>query len=168
MLVALKELDGVEGKVGWFPTAVHPNGTPVALAAAASEFGVPSRSIPPRPFFRPTIAEKNTSWVKLASALAGKMVEGITTARDAMELLCLQATSDVKDTIENVRSPKLSDITLVLRKWRREGRKISGATVGEAARALKNKTVDISGVPSDPLNDTGLMIRTLDSVVVQI
>ena len=69
------------GKVG---------GTPVAFVAAVQEFGDPAAGIPPRPFFRPAIAQHSDEWgeklgaslkgtgydVERALALVGKAIEG--------------------------------------------------------------------------------------------
>lgn len=51
-------------EVGFLSGATYPDGTSVAVVAAANEFGVPSRGQPPRPFFRNMIADKQASWPK--------------------------------------------------------------------------------------------------------
>lgn len=71
----LKELadklgDGGTLRVGFIEGASYPDGTPVALVAAANEFGRPDHNQPPRPFFRGMIAEKSKSWSKALGALA--------------------------------------------------------------------------------------------------
>ena len=49
-------------EVGFFPDATYPDGTKVAMVAAIQEFGAPSKSIPPRPFFRSAIREHAHEW----------------------------------------------------------------------------------------------------------
>lgn len=53
VLAAIKGLDGLEGKTGWFETARYPDGTAVAYVATIHEFGTPR--IPARPFMRPAV-----------------------------------------------------------------------------------------------------------------
>lgn len=75
-------------RVGFLEGATYPDGTPVALVAAANEFGRPDQNQPPRPFFRQMIAEKQGAWPKSLGAVAkasdydidqtlGRMGEGI-------------------------------------------------------------------------------------------
>ena len=59
----------------------------------------------------------------------------------------------------------LSPITLVLRKWRREGKPITGKTVGEAAAAYAADPTIINGVNADPLQDTGLLAASVQHAV---
>lgn len=47
-------------RVGFLEGATYPDGTPVALVAAAQEFG--TDKIPPRPYFRDMIADKSPTW----------------------------------------------------------------------------------------------------------
>lgn len=166
--LALKSLEGVQGKVGWFESSKYPDGTSVAYVATIQEHGVPERSIPARPFMRPTAQQQGNAWRDFAVSLSGKMVKGAVSAHDVMELLTIKAEGDIAKYIESVNAPALSDITLVLRKWKDEGRTITGRTVGEAARALREGTVDISSVRAKPLDDSGLMIATLTSVVEKV
>lgn len=49
--LALKELEGLQGKVGWLERDDYEEtDMTVAQVAAQNELGNPSRSIPPRPF----------------------------------------------------------------------------------------------------------------------
>ena len=47
-------------RAGFLENATYPDGTPVALVAAANEFG--TKRIPARPFFRNMIAAKSDEW----------------------------------------------------------------------------------------------------------
>ena len=160
----LSEFDGQVAKIGWFESAKYEDGTPVAYVASIQEYGAPAAAIPPRPFFIPTIEEKKEEWSNSVAKGAKAVIAGRRSATQVLEAVGLKAAGDVRYTISQVRSPPLSKITLLLRKWRREGRKITGKTVGEAADAVA-ANADVSGVPSQPLNDTGYMITTLTSVV---
>lgn len=62
---ALKEIAAKVAKpctlrVGFLEGATYPNGTPVAAVAAFNEFG--TSKAPPRPFFRPMVADKSPEW----------------------------------------------------------------------------------------------------------
>lgn len=161
----LKELAGVVGKVGWFQTAKYESGRPVAEVAAGNEFGIPSRSIPPRPFMRPAVAQNQEQWKKLAGQGAAAVIAGKATATEVMEKLTLTAQNEISKNIATLLSPPLSPITIAARKYRKEGKSVTGATIGEIARKLKAGDLDISGVSTKPLEDTGLMSATLTSVV---
>lgn len=160
----LKELGGVESKIGWFESAVYDEGRPVAAVAAGNELGIPSRSIPPRPFFRTTEAEQSEEWKKTAAEAAKRVLAGQMTGYDAMELLGQKAEFDVAKKIESITAPVLSPITIGARKYRREGKKVTGATIGEIARKLKEGKLDLTGVPTKPLDDTHKMLDTLTHV----
>ena len=82
-----------------------------------------------------------------------------------MELLTLKAEGDVSKAIAEVNAPPLSKITLGARKYRAEGKKVTGATIGEIARLIDENKLDVSGVSTKPLNETGLMSATLTHVV---
>lgn len=152
MLAALKGLDGVVAKTGFFETSKYDDGTPVAFVAAVQEFGAVinvedaaaafqggssggSIVIPPRPFFRPTIANKSAEW----GALIGRGAHAVLTQGadpvDVMEAVALRAAGDVAKTISTVTSPPLKPSTI---------RRKKGAT--------------------KPLVDTGLMIQSVTGV----
>lgn len=157
----LEQLAGIQSKVGWFESAKYPDGRPVAAVAAGNELGIPSRSIPARPFFRPTASEKRQEWASDAAQLSNQVLQGKLSAHDAMDALAGKAEGDVAQTIASLTSPPLSPITLGARKYRRQGKVVTGGTIGEIARKLKEGTLDISGVPDKPLVDSSHMINTL-------
>lgn len=161
----IKELDSKIVKVGWFESAKYESGTPVAYVATIQEFGSPKRSIPPRPFMRPTVDEKKQAWFDLAAQGAKAILAGRSTAAKVMEAIGLRAAGDVAKTITTITSPALSPITLQLRAWRREGRVITGATVGEAARAIKQPGYTTPSVSEKPLVDSAILLNTLTSTV---
>lgn len=141
--VILKDMDGVRGKVGWFESARYPNGTPVAMVAAIHEFGAPSKSIPPRPFMRPTIKRCRAAWAAIAEQGSKAVLAGTTTMEAVMTGIGLNATGEIQRSITEVVSPPLSPSTV-----RARGRR----------RSSGNAT-------AKPLIDTGHMIQTVTSVV---
>ena len=79
----LKELSGVETKVGWFPSARYEDGTPVAYVASVQELG--HGPIPPRPFFRTTAAAEQAAWAKYAAQGAKAVLAGKLSGRAVMD-----------------------------------------------------------------------------------
>jgi hypothetical protein len=162
LLGKLKELDRVQTAVGWFPGAKYDDGTPVALAAAANEFG--HGPTPPRPFFRPTIAAEQTAWSRYAAQGAKAVLAGKISAFDVMDGLGERAQEDVKETINQITSPALSPITLELRSMKHKdpNLRITGAIVGQAAARVRQPGYQLaSGTPDKPLIDTKNLITTL-------
>lgn len=159
----LKELAGVETKVGWFESATYPDGRPVAAVAAGNELGIPSRSIPARPFMRPTASEQKPKWGGTSGMLAKRVLVGKMTAVEAMDALGLVAEGDISKTIASIWAPPLSPITLMARKYREEGKKVTGATIGEIAGKIKAGKGEFSA-NTKPLNESGHMIATLTHI----
>jgi len=152
----VKGLGDKNGKVGWFSDAQYEDGKPVAGIAMVQEFGSPSRSIPPRSFMRTTIMEQRQAWSKIAADGARAILRGALTPDKAMLGLAMQAKGDVQEKISNIQSPPLSDITLALRKVKLGmvpgvGPEVTGATVGQVARMLKEGTITTGGVSAKPL-----------------
>ena len=165
----IKEFENIETRVGWSAAPRYQDGTPVAYVAALNEFG--HGRTPPRPFIRPTIAEKSRQWIDMMTSLAKKVVHGDITAIQAMDALGGIAKADVQETISNVFSPALSPITIELRamKMRNPNLQVTGATVGEAARRVASPDYSPpSGVSTKPLEDTGYMRRTITSETVTV
>lgn len=165
----VKELDGLQTKVGWFESAQYEDGTPVAYVAAINELGSPRNSIPARPFMRPTAIEQDQAWKETAAKAGARVLDGKMSGFDAMELLGLQAQGDIAKKIASITAPPLSPITLLARAWRQQGKTVTGKTIGEFASMLKNQRYDvissiIAGVSTKPLNDTGHMIATLTHI----
>lgn len=158
----LKELAGVETKVGWFPGATYPDGTKVAYVAAIQEYG--AGPIPPRPFFRTTVADRKAAWAQDAANGARAVLKGSVTGEQVMDALGERAQEDVKETINQITSPPLSPITLELRAMRHKNPnlKITGALVGQVAAKVRQPGYTLaSGTPDKPLVDSRLLITTL-------
>jgi hypothetical protein len=162
----IRELDGVVGKVGWFESAKYENGTPVAYVAAIQEFGnTVGTPIPPRPFMRPAVAEKRSEWEQIAARGAKDILAGQSDSVSVMKKITLSAQNAVSENIATLTEPPLSPITIGVRKYKKQGKKITARTIGEIARLLEEGKLDLSGVSTKPLEDTGLMSATLTSVV---
>jgi hypothetical protein len=131
-----KEFEGMVAQVGFPSGQRYPdNGPSVAYVAAIHEFGAPAAKIPARPFIIPTVKAKKESWVNTIKRSIPKVVHGQATAFDVLDLVGIQAASDIQDSIKKVTSPPLSPITI--------------ARKGSAK----------------PLIDTGLMLASVQNAV---
>ncbi len=140
---ALKDLNGLEGKVGWFQDSKYDEtGEYVAAIAAQNEYGNPNKNIPARPFMRPTIQEQQNKWLNTASKVSAQVLEGKLSAHNAMEIIAIQAENDVLKKIKSIYEPPLSPYTI-------------------ARRLSKYKNQSKIGNLTKPLVDTGRMIGTL-------
>ena len=163
--VRLRGLDDLEGRVGWFPSAVYPDGTPVAYVAAIQEYG--TKGIPPRLGMRETVSERKAEWRRVASVVSKRVLAGKMTGNDAMLFISQTGEDDLADHISHVSAPPLSEITLVARKMRQDGKKVTGATIGHiAAELAAGKSLPMSA-NTKPLNDTGYLLATLSHAVVK-
>lgn len=162
---AIKGLGDAEASVGWFESAKYPDGAPVAGVAAVQEFGSAARSIPPRPFFRTTVAEKEGEWSKTAEKAAQAVVKGQIAPDSMAEALALRAEGDVRRTISRIVDPPLSTLTLLARMHRKKGETVTGKTIGELSKKIDQGPQRIKGVSTKPLVDTRVMINTLSSQV---
>ena len=157
-------LKNAQMKVGWVDQAKYEDGTPVAYAAAISEFGSPEQSIPPRPTMRPTVTRDEKMW----KSLTAKALKADPDSVKALELLGEVAAGGIRKSISAVTAPPLSPVTLRLRFLRNRGDKITGKTVGEAHQYAYAKDADLGGVSTKPLVDSGLMIASVGSVVEKL
>lgn len=154
-----KQFDGVQAKIGWPVGKQYPDGTSVAYVAAIQNFGAPEKSIPPRPIIKPTVDENQARWAKILQNFTKRVANGDLDALDALDGVGRVAAMDMQATIAQIHEPALSPITVLLRKWRKEGRTITGKTVGEAAAAIAAGTEP--GSDNKPLNDTGYLIASV-------
>lgn len=160
-----EQFAGKEAKVGWFPSAVYEDGTSVAYVALIQEMGAPEVGIPPRPFMSPSVDANRQEWVRHMGEGVKAVGRGSATADQVLEGVGGLAASDIQAQIEATSSPPLTPTTILLRKWRKEGRTITGKTVGEAAAAVAANPDLIAGVNADPLRETGLMVATVSHAV---
>ena len=162
----VKKLDKVEVETGWFETSKYPDGTPAAYVATIQEFGYQGGgvNIPPRPFMRPAEAENHKKWIKRAQSGAKQYLNSESTIEKQANLLGFQMQNDILDKIVGPHKP-LSKITLLLRKWRDEGREIDKSTVEQARRAIaRNPNIAVSA-NTKPLDDTNYLISSLTYTV---
>jgi len=143
---AVKGLDGAQGRVGWFPSAVYEDGAPVAGVAHVQEFGSPSQGIPPRLGLRGTAVEKQQEWAKTAADVSRAAAQGKVPAANVMPLVCLAAEGAIRETITKVTSPPLAPATIAARKRRL-------ANGGKGAKDSIGK----------PLVDSGILLASLTS-----
>lgn len=129
-------------EVGFFETAIYPDGTPVAYIAATHEFGNPAEHIPSRPFFRNAISQ-NDGWKDLANKAMGAVIEGRIELNQALNQMGLKMAADVKDSITDGSYEPLKQSTL-------------------NARQARKRT---QGVASKPLIDTGQMLQSVTYAV---
>jgi len=139
---AIKDIGQMKLRVGWFASAKYETGTPVAMVAAAHEFGVPQNGLPPRPFMRPTIAENRDRWLKYFAQQVRHIFEGESTVEIALNQVGLNMAGKIKQAISKVTQPPLKTATV-------------------KAKMRKRKTAKTPGNLTKPLVDTGLMISTV-------
>jgi hypothetical protein len=94
-------------RVGFLENATGPDGQPIAVRAAANEFG--TSKIPPRPFFRNMIAEKESTWpVAVAENLKATDYDQDLTLQRVGEGIA----SDLQMSIQQTNSPPLAESTV--------------------------------------------------------
>lgn len=150
-------------KVGFLSGSNYDNGTPVAMVAAIQNFGAPARGIPPRPFFSNMVADKSPEW---GPAVAALLRDNNFNSEITLEQVGQSIAGQLRQAIVDTNSPALSPVTLMLRKMRSQnpGMKVTGATVGEAARRVADGD-SYGGVSTKPLIDTGLMLQAVSHQV---
>ncbi|ULJ66175.1 hypothetical protein [Wielerella bovis] len=89
------------------PTATYPDGTKVAQVAAWNEFG--TERIPPRPFFRQTVAENSGKWRVQATHLLKANHYNV---KLTLQQMGEQMSSDLVQTISTFSEPPNADSTV--------------------------------------------------------
>lgn len=107
-----EEFNGLVAQIGFPSGKNYPDGTGVAYVAAIQEFGAPAVNIPPRPFMQPTVAAKKDDWANTIAKTIPRVVEGKMTAYDVLDLVGIQASADIQETISKVSSPPLKPATI--------------------------------------------------------
>ena len=134
--------------VGFLETAKYESGTPVAYVAAIHEYGCPEVNIPPRPFFAPTVAARQTEWQALAKQLGKEVLAGNRTSAQLLEALGLVAAGNVAETITAVTSPALAESTIINRLRRR-----AVGSPGNIGKPLVDTGILLSSVTAGPVTD---------------
>lgn len=158
-----EQFTGQVAQIGVPAGLAYEDGTSIAYVAAIQEFGAPEVKIPPRPFIMPTVAQQKDAWVDVMAHMVPKVGDGSATAFDVLDGVGRIAATDIQVQIAGISSPALSPVTVLLRKWRKGGKTITGKTVGQAAAAIA-AGVD-PGSDNKPLNDTGLLIASIRNAV---
>lgn len=138
LAASIAELPKKSAAVGFFDTAVYPDGTPVAYVATIQEFG--AGRIPPRSFMRSTVAEQRAAWQNTLAQGARRVLADKLTVEQMLEAFGMLAAGQIKEKIASIMAPGLSDATL-------------------SARLRRNNT------STKPLVDTGYLISSVDSKV---
>lgn len=160
----MKSLEEYSAQAGWFESARYDDGVPVAQVAIYNEYG--TSRIPPRPFMRPTAESQKGEWTRATGKAVSQVLRGKMSAEQGMTLVAQKAAGDIRQTITQVFEPELSPVTVLLRQWRKEGKDITGKTVGDAARAVAEGQRG-EGVTTKPLIDTGHMLATCTGIAVK-
>ena len=160
----MKSLEEYSAQAGWFESARYDDGVPVAQVAIYNEYG--TSRIPPRPFMRPTAESQKGEWSRTTGKVVSQVLRGKMSAEQGMTLVAQKAAGDIRQTITQVFEPELSPVTVLLRQWRKEGKYITGKTVGDAARAVAEGQRG-EGVTTKPLIDTGHMLATCTGIAVK-
>ena len=160
---ALKDLQGANVRVGWFESSKYPdkNQTPVAYLAAINELG-PHK----RPFMQTTADKRDREWADLMGQLSKRVVTGKMTTEQALTAVGLQVGGDIQHQIAQIAAGGgLSLITLIARAYKRDGKAVTGKTIGEIAALVKSDPAkaqeEAAGITDAPLNDTGYMLATV-------
>lgn len=96
-------------RVGFLENATYPDGTPVAMIAAIQDFGAPAAGIPPRPFFRNMIRDKQGEW---PAAIAGLLKANDLDAAKALELTGQAIAGQLRQSIIDTNEPPLAKSTI--------------------------------------------------------
>lgn len=96
-------------RVGFLENATYPDGKPVALIALIQDGGAPAVGIPPRPFFRNMIANKQGEW---PSAIAGLLVANDYNTDITLGQTGAAIAGQLRQSIINTNSPPLAQSTI--------------------------------------------------------
>lgn len=161
---AIRDLQQMRARVGFFEHSKYPDGTPVAYVATIQEYGY--KAIPKRPFFRPTLEEQRQAFRESLAKGARAVLNGRMTTAAMLEIFGANVAGEVRIAISKVHEPPLAMSTLLLRK-RKKTTVIGGREVGRAVRDVSDGTPDVSGVSTKPLVDTGYLISQVANDVVK-
>lgn len=145
-------------RVGFLEDATYPDGTKVALAAAAAEFGNPVNGQQARPYFRKMIALKSPGWGNDITKIA--LASNYDLSR-TMALMGEHIKSQLQESIRELTEPALSPVTVLLRdRFGNDHQNIRFSDVQSARRDVAN---GVRGSASDkPLIWSGHMLNSVD------
>lgn len=96
-------------RVGFLENAKYPDGKPVAMIALIQDMGAPGAGIPPRPFFRNMIANKQSEW---PSAIAGLLRSTNYDVDKALGQTGAAIAGQLRQSIIDTNDPPLSPTTI--------------------------------------------------------
>jgi hypothetical protein len=96
-------------RVGFLENAKYPDGKPVAFIAAIQEFGAPRAGIPPRPFFRNMIHDKQAEWPK---AIKDLILANNYDMTAALDLAGAAIAGQLRQSIIDLWLPPLAESTI--------------------------------------------------------
>ena len=118
-------------RVGIIESQTYPNGESVAQVAYWNEYG--TATIPARPFFRNTIAEKQGEWADKAAELLKQSDD----TNHALALIGEGVKGDIVETIQNFREPENAPSTV-----KRKGFDKPLVDTGDLWRAIQSEVVE--------------------------
>ena len=122
----LGEIGKTHVRVGWGENQHYTTGESVSMVATQNEFGNPSKHIPPRPFFRPTLDREREKLLRLMGREIKNILHGGNDVADAFDFVGQYLAGQVKWSIHNLRFTPLAVKTVVRRlKGKTQGRKVS-------------------------------------------
>jgi hypothetical protein len=160
--------------VGFFNTSHYndQNQTPIAYVAAIQEHGAPSAGVPARPFMRPTIDRESQEWKNAFKDGVKAVLKGDVKAENVLEIVGRRAASDVQYTISTIQEPPLSKVTLLARKFKKQNGPNSIKSFSQILDFInllkRDPNVNVSGVSTKPLNDTGALLAAVQSQVEKV
>lgn len=98
---------GLKVRVGIFENAKYEDGTPVAAVAFWNEYG--TAHIPPRPFFRNTVAAHKGEWPRQAAAV---MQANGGDVRQTLALMGEGVKGQIVETVQDFREPRNAPSTV--------------------------------------------------------
>ena len=160
------QMEKVEAKIGWFPSAQYKDHTPVASIAAIQEFGAPEDHIPARPFLRPTIARDKEMWVRQLGRGVKDVLADRLNGHDVFSAIAKAGAQGVQKTIASIHAPPLSPITIMLRgmKLADNDLVVTRKTVDEAAAKVARGEAPPKAPSLKPLVYTGTLIATVEGL----
>lgn len=118
-------------RVGIIESQTYPDGESVAQVAYWNEYG--TATIPARPFFRNTIAEKQGEWADKAAELLKQSDD----TNHALALIGEGVKGDIVETIQNFTEPPNADSTV-----KRKGFDKPLVDTGDLWRAIQSEVVE--------------------------
>src|SRR6202035_5569956 len=96
-------------RVGFLEKSRYPDGTSVAMVAAILDFGAPSVNIPPRPFFRNMVRDKQGEW---PGAIEAALHTNDYDARKALEIVGDGIAGQLRQAIVDFVGVPLAEATV--------------------------------------------------------